>query len=270
MFCIECGYDIPDQAKFCNNCGAKVPDPVAQDNKRTSENESVKQTEAGIRKEKKSHGSKSNPLVWGSDHKDVAGLTPVRRHDVPPTNRIKTDASTINVKDSAQVRGVLLKSKTAKSAHTVPLLFGILALIFVFGGFAADESGLGIISLIVAILLFIIAVSVKRNSRKPFRLGFDWKTNTIWAGFEGKKVSWIGNANCITRLYLDEHVSTSIRYQNVGNSSFRTKVPVRHTTRTWALMVEKTDNSKIPLVELYSKKDAETVLSAATGLLNKQ
>ncbi len=35
-------------------------------------------------------------------------------------------------------------------------------------------------------------------------------------------------------------------------------------------MMEKTDNSIIPLLELYSKKDAETVLSAAIAFLNKQ
>ncbi|ASW43309.1 zinc-ribbon domain-containing protein [Clostridium isatidis] len=38
MWCMKCGANLPDEARFCFNCGTKVPDLVQKTNYEKEEN----------------------------------------------------------------------------------------------------------------------------------------------------------------------------------------------------------------------------------------
>lgn len=214
--------------------------------------------------------SRKNPMVWGSGHKDIAGLTPIRKKDLPPTDRINTDSSTIRYKDSPKISEKVLKSSHSGKLHIPLILFGILAIVLMLGGFAVQEAGLAVISLLAAIVLFILAGYVKGKARGMVYMGFDWTTNTIWTIFPGEKLSWLGNANCITRFSIEKSQITSSRIQNIGSSDTRIYATVKDKINLFQIMAEKTDGSVIPVCKLYSQQDATNVLNKINHLLNAQ
>ncbi|PKP21828.1 MAG: hypothetical protein CVU05_05925 [Bacteroidetes bacterium HGW-Bacteroidetes-21] len=224
--------------------------------------------------QKKSKDAKGNAhenaQIWGSDHKDVKGLTPVRKTGIPPTDRVKTESAIINAGNSPQISDNVIKSSTSKNVFIAPLLFGILAIVLALGGFAVAEPGLGAVSLIVAIVLFIVSGSLKGKSRAILRIGFDWNYNAIWVIFPGKKLTYIGNANCITKFSIEKTQLSSTRYTNIGSSEVRINTAVQDKHNIWMLMVEKTDGSRIPLITLYNEQDAFRVMNKVTYLLNQQ
>lgn len=213
---------------------------------------------------------RSSSATWGSDHKDVKGLVPVRKKGIPPTDRVKTESSTINTRNSPQISDKVIKSSKSKNVFVAPIMFSILAFVLSLGGFAVDEIGLGVISMVVAIVLIFVAIALKGSSRTEIRLGFDWNTNTIWVVNTDKKISYLGNANCITKFSLNKTQLVSSRYQNVGSSSVRINTIVKDKYFIWELMVEKTDGSNIPLCKFYNEQDALRVLNKASHILTMQ
>jgi len=208
--------------------------------------------------------------VWGSGHHDVKGLQPIRKKDIPPTDRSKTESATVNYKNSSSINEMVLKSSVSGNQHIGLVIFGILALILGFGGFAIEELGLGIISSLVAFILFVLSGVVKKKARGNLSLGFDWSTNTIWVIFPGKKLSFLGNANCIIKLSIQQDSYTRTRYGNIGSSEFRINTRTNIKNKIYIIMVEKTDNSIIPLCTLFNEKDAVKVLNKASALLEQQ
>ncbi|PKP01942.1 MAG: hypothetical protein CVU11_13525 [Bacteroidetes bacterium HGW-Bacteroidetes-6] len=256
MFCMQCGKELPDSAKFCVGCGTPTPGNSPQEKAETREIEIDE--------------NKPAEYAWGADNPDMKGLHPVRMKHLPPTDRAKVEAATIDTRGQHQISARVIKSQTAKGAYSVPIVFALLAGTLAAGGFAVQEKGLGAISLAVAAFLIFLAIVMGSNRRKNFRLGFDWKTNTIWAMLEGKKPSYLGNASCITALNIEKTVINNRRIANVGTTSNRMYTTVNDKKKIWQLIVNKTDGSSIPLFTFYSASDAAHVHQKAVGLLQAQ
>lgn len=212
-----------------------------------------------------------NPLQWGSDHRDIVGLTPVRKEDIPPTDRINTDSSVIDTKNTPQIIDRVIKSSTSKSLYKAPIAISIFAIIMSFGGFAVSEMGLGFVSFLVVILMIFLSIVLKKKSRCTFKLGFDWKYNVIWAMLENQKTPhYLGNANCIVNLSIEKDKLSRSRVASLGSTDAKMITSYRDDTKIWELIVTKTDGSKISLFTFFSKSDAERVLEKANDLLNRQ
>jgi hypothetical protein len=208
--------------------------------------------------------------LWESGHKDIKGLSPVRKKHIPPTDRVNTEAATIKYKGSPGINEKVLKSGISGKQYIVPLLFGILAVILMLAGFSMQEPGMGIVSLLVAVALFLLTGYIKGRARGILYMGFDWTTNTIWTLFPGEKLSWLGNANCITGFSIEKSQFTSSRIQNIGSSGTRIYTTVNDKTNLYSVMAQKTDGSNIAVCKLYSEKDAVNVLNKINSLLRQQ
>jgi len=227
------------------------------------------------RKKRASTDAKGNvhksSLQWGSDHKDVRGLTPVRLHHIPPTDRVRATASTINTVNTVQIQDHVVKSSTSGNAYKAPIAFIFLAIVLALGGIAISEPGLTIISLLVAAGLLWLSIYLKGSAKGHFRLGFDWNLNAVWATIAGQQSpSFLGNANCILGFRLEQETLNNMRHMNVGNSSTRINTAVRTDTKIWNLIVDKTDGSRIPLWHFYTEADGNRIVIAANQLLSQQ
>lgn len=214
---------------------------------------------------------RKNALQWGSDHKDIRGLTPVRKQDVPPTDRINAEASVIDTLNSPHIKDHVIKSSTSKNLFKAPIAIALFALILGFGGFAVSEPALGLISIVVAVALVLLSIMLKKKSRSDFKLGFDWKYNVIWSKLESEKnPHYLGNANCITKLSIEKDKFSRSRVALIGSTEAKMLTSYKDDCDVWSLIVEKTDGSKIPLHIFFSESEAYRVLEKANDLLNRQ
>lgn len=208
---------------------------------------------------------------WGSSHKDLRGLTPVRKPELPPTDLINTAAATINTISTPYISEMIVRSDTAKNLYVAPLLFAILAIVLGLGYFAVDEPVAGLITLIIAFGLFGLTYYFKQRVRVLFRLGFDWSQNVIWAMKEGQTgPSYSTNASCIRAFSIEKTRGSRSRFARIGNSSTPILTRVEDKYEFWDLMVEKTDGSRISLFSFYTEPDAVNVYHKANWLLSQQ
>ncbi len=191
-------------------------------------------------------------LEWGSDHKDVKGLTPVRKFDIPPTNRIKTEGGTIDIYSSPQFRDMVYKSASSKDSHKGPLMFMILTIVLGLGAFAVSEVALRFVCLLITIGFILLSVLLKSKAKTGFAFGFDWSHNAVWAKFDTDRIpSYLGNANCIIKFSVSE--------MNMSNKK-----------TIWYLIAEKTDGSRIQLKTFYDSSEAFRICMNANDLLSRQ
>lgn len=207
-------------------------------------------------------------LAWGSDNPDVKGLTPVRKHDLPPTDRINTEAATLNTGPSMpQFTARVWKSDAARGGPVAAIVFACFGALMAAAGIAAAEMLLVGIGAGVAVLCILLVKPLGNLGHGEFRMGFDWKRNAVWAFMpKQRSASYLGNATCITGF-------------SVGKLSYRSayRMPrsagmgrVRPNEIRWQLVVHKSDNSAVPLIQFFSKRDAQAVLAAAQQLLAQQ
>ncbi len=209
--------------------------------------------------------------VWGSEHKDIKGLMPVRKHHIPPTNRVKTEAATIDIINSPQFHDFVIKSDTGTGIHKAPLTFSIATGVLGLGFIAVAEALFGVVCILATIFLIWLSRYLKKKSRGFFSLGFDWKSNVIWSTREGqKKPTYLGNANCITGIHIVKGEIKRSDMRNIGDNSTRIYAKVNYDYPIWDLMVEKTDGSNVSLCTFYTEEDAARVYNKALSLLNQQ
>ncbi len=256
MFCMQCGKELPESAKFCVGCGT----PTQTHSRQKTIEANVIETDE----------NKEAKYAWGANNRDMQGLYPVRMKHIAPTDRKTIESAVIDVVSGPMIHHRVIKSQTAKGAYSVPIVFSLLAATLSAGGFAVKEPGLAWGSMAAAVFLFFLGIMMASNRRKNFRLGFDWKTNTIWALLEGRKPSYLGNASCITALSVNKSTTVSSRYANIGSSSNRIYTRVNDKKNVWHLMVAKSDGSNIPLFAFYSANDASKVLQQSLALLSLQ
>jgi len=207
-------------------------------------------------------------LAWGSDNPDVKGLSPVRKKDLPPTDRANACASTINTGPSSpQVSVEVWKSDAAKAGPVAMIVMACLAALMVVAGIAAKEWAVIAIGVAGVVVCWFLRGLLARAGRGEFRLGFDWKTNTVWALMpKAKTPSWLGNANCVTDLTVGK-----LSYQSAYRTNTASPVGRVRTTETrWQLVVHKNNNTAIPLVDFFARADAQAACAAAKTLLAGQ
>ncbi|MBI5211642.1 MAG: hypothetical protein HY927_16860 [Elusimicrobia bacterium] len=224
-------------------------------------------------KEKKAAGkpqagdNETAPMVWGSDNPDVKGLTPLRKKDLPPTDRVETGVSTIDTSGRCpQFAMTSWKSSNAKQAPVAALVMGIFIGLLAAAVMGAGQPGPGLLVAAVAGFCFWLRGVLARRAKTEFRVGFDWKCNAIWAKRDSDKLpSWLGNASCITDFSVSESRS---------QRTVRTASPmgnVRVTESVWWLNVHKNNGSCVPLYScLTTKAEAEEAVSKARALLGQQ
>lgn len=206
-------------------------------------------------------------MQWGSEHKDIRGLWPIRMHHIPPTDKIAVEASTIKTKSTPQIHEYIVKSRTSNTIHRAPLAFLLFSVALGCGAFAVEETVLGTICALVSFCLLWLSFYLKKKAKGLFTLGFDWSSNAIWAILDNQvRPTYIGNANCITALHVEKNKLSGDRWAVLG--TIHTKY--RDDYDVWSLLVEKTDGSKIPLYNFYTKEDAFNVYNKALLLLNQQ
>ncbi len=210
------------------------------------------------------------PLLWGSTHPDVKGLTPVRKKNVPPTDRAHVEGATIDTGTAApQFTMRIWRSREWNAAPATAFMFGLLALAFAVAGYKLDEQELMYVSAAAAAFLFWLFMFVRARAHVTLRVGFDWKTNTVWATHEKRRVpSWLGNANCITGFSVQTTDWWHLRYVPPPVGGPLHLLPARE--RTWHLFVHKTNDTAIPLYSFVKKKEANEALKNAQALLAAQ
>ncbi len=215
--------------------------------------------------------AKQSSLFWGSDHKDIKGLTPVRKHHLPPTDLINTEAATINTQAGPLISETVIRTNRSKNLFIAPLLFGILALILGAGYFVVAEPRAGLITLLFAAGMFGLAVYFKRRARGVFLLGFDWSQNVLWAKMaDDKKPVYSNHASCISGFSIARRSETSSRLQRIGSPSTPILTRVNDKYDYWDLLVEKTNGVRLPLYSFHAEQDALNVYQKASWLLSQQ
>ena len=130
---------------------------------------------------------KRSVLAWGSDHPDIHGMQPVRKKDLPPTDKEEWSGFNVNTKSPAQISAEVYKSGIAKGLPTVALLFGIVSGVMALGLLGTGEIPAGIVFLAVAAGLFWLKGFLKKAGRGEFNLGFDWKANAMGTKLKSDK-----------------------------------------------------------------------------------
>lgn len=215
--------------------------------------------------------SKQHAYSWGSDHVDIKGLTPVRKHHLPPTDLVNTEAANINTQAGPFIHETIIRTDRSKNLYIVPLLFGILALILAAGYFAVAEPLAGLITLIFVAGMVSLTLYFKKRARGLFLLGFDWNKNVVWAKLaEDKKPVYSNHASCITGFSIARRSETSSRLARVGSPSTPIFTRVNDKFDYWDLLVEKSNGIRLPLYSFHSEQDALTVYHKASWLLTQQ
>jgi hypothetical protein len=209
--------------------------------------------------------------LWGSDHKDIRGLRPVRKPQIPPTDRVNSDASAIRFDKTPHFCEKVVKSHISTGIYKAPLIFSIVTIVLAFGGFAVAEFLLAGICVILTIGLFLLAALIKSKARDDLYLGFDWSQNIVYAKPKlQRNPSYLGNANCITGFSVSKTRIESSRIQNIGTGTNPMITRVKDDYDVWDIMTAKTDGSSVSLVTLYTEDDAIRVCQKANWLLSSQ
>jgi hypothetical protein len=209
----------------------------------------------------------TEPLVWGSDNPDCKGLSPLRKTDIPPTDREVVGVDTIDTGPGCpQFSMTVWKSVNAKGLPLGILVLGLFIGFMALVLFGTGNPGPGFVVALAAGGCFWLKGVWARHGKTDFRVGFDWKANAIWAKRGSDKVvSWIGNANCITDFTISEY-----RY----TKTVRTGGPmgnVKATESIWQLDVHKNNGSCVFLYrDLATKAEAEEAAAKAKALLASQ
>lgn len=218
-------------------------------------------------------GKKTKPdaYSWGSDHVDIKGLTPVRKHHLPPTDLVNTSAATINSQAGPSISENIIRTNRSKNLYIVPLLFGILALVLAAGYFAVAEPLAGAVTLVFVVCMIALTIYLKKRARGLFLLGFDWNKNVVWAKMaDDKKPVYSNHASCITGFSLSRRSETSSRLQRLGSPSAPMFTYVKDKYDYWDLWVEKSNGRHLPLYSFHSEQDALNVYQKAQWLLSQQ
>jgi len=213
------------------------------------------------------HNSSS---VWGSDHKDIRGLYPVRRPEIPPTDPVNTSAYTIKIQQSYTLTDRVIRSIYATGMYKAPLIFSLVPFVLSIGGFLGGMLGFGLLMILGTFLMFAISGIIWANSKDDITFGFDWTQNVVFAKFSReKKPSYLNNANCIIDFFVDYAVVKMDRLQNIGGTShIYTRVTDKH--EYWYITARKTDGTTQPLIALFTQDDANRVCTTLNNLLLRQ
>lgn len=214
---------------------------------------------------------KRSVLAWGSDHPDIHGMQPVRKKDLPPTDKEEWSGFNVDIKSSAQISSEVYKSGIAKGLPAAALIFAIIAGVMALGLLGTGEVSAGAVFLIIAAGLFWLKVFLKRTGRGEFILGFDWKANAMWAKLkQEKRAIMIGNASCINAVEIYEHTAKRPYNWNPADSQMQRAVKQNQTDTVWILDAVMSNGERRFVFEFHDKKDAADVLSKAQNLLAQQ
>lgn len=207
-------------------------------------------------------------------NRDESGVKPAHKPEIPPTDRVNVGWTDIDTgADSPQIREIVYKSKGWRSAFIQMPIWGILSFglgITLFFG-PGGLGGPGWIFIGVAAFLLGIWYLIKGKRFEELKVGFDWKTNTMWATRSSKKkVLYNEDANMVTDLFLDKTVYKSDPVFVPGEDA----VVTGGKETTWKIAANYVQPDHIPwpvpYCEFTSKGEAKKVLAKLQPLLAAQ
>lgn len=205
--------------------------------------------------------------------REAKGVVPVRKKNIKPTDKNKINEKTIDTgPDSPQIELVVWKSHDwFEAARYIPWITGAFFLLIglvIFGN--QDDRHYAIIPLILAVGFFFLAIPLKSWGKTRLRMGFDWKTNTVWMKHGRKKLAFEPDANLIVRfdkLYYN--------FKRINqNWAQGTAQPLYYNAKVeWHIAYYRSGSETLWCnykFGLATKKDADRVLSLLNGLLEDQ
>jgi hypothetical protein len=206
--------------------------------------------------------------------REESGIKPACKPEIPPTDRVNVDWTDIDTSTGApQVSETVYKSKAWRSAFIQMPIWGILSLgvgiTLLFG--PGGLGGPGWIFVGAAALLFGTWQLTKGKRFEELYVGFDWKTNTMWATRSSqKKVHYNEDANMVTDLVLDKTVFKTDTVLVPGEDA----IAGGGKETTWKIMAHYAQPDHIPWLvpycEFASKGEAKRVLAKLQALLAAQ
>jgi len=203
--------------------------------------------------------------------KETTEKNPVRMKHIPPTGEGTLSASAIDT-GAASPQISLRVWKSGNWRGMIPFCLVMAAFIFL-GAFAFTlekiwDAATG--AVILGIVLCLVPFLVTRFGHTEFRLGFDWKTNTLWTQHGKKKLRFYSDANRTIDFFVQK---LKIRPRSLGYVSFSGGDPryrATGSTVVWNLMIHRAGSVEWDVAALTTKREANEACAQANELLSTQ
>ncbi len=209
------------------------------------------------------------------ERRDSSGKTPALKNDVPPTDRDRVRKNNIDTGPSSpQFSLIVWKSSGWKEfAYYFPIVTAIFC--FLIGLLVAAEGREGEAEMapmffLAGIVLFFLIFPLKKWGKHEYKMGVDWKSNTLWFWRSGKGVvDFEPDANMIEFFGAMDSTTKSFNYRALSDPSqsfYRVK-------KSWTLMMKRTTSEHPFPVKgstLATKKEAMKVTQMANQLWESQ
>jgi hypothetical protein len=209
------------------------------------------------------------------ESRDNLGKVPALKPEIPPTDRDNVQLHSIDTSySSPQITLKVWKSSGWKEfAHYFPITVGIFLLfigLIVLGEGREGEAEVAPLLMFFGLLIFLLIFPLRKLGKHEFKLGFDWKTNTLWCWRSNKGiVGFECDANMIKTFSFVDATSRSFNYRwysDQSQSMYRVK-------KSWQLQVLRTTSEHwfgVKGGSLATKKEATEVAMMANQLLQSQ
>jgi len=197
-----------------------------------------------------------------------SGVQPLRMHHVQPTDP-ELDTSGVDVGPSSpQLRFLIRRGATS---HLTPYVVAIPGLMMVAVGVwvMLNDPVPGLVFAGLSAVPVALFPWLKGRTQKSVRIGFDWKTNTVWTVDElDGRVQFQENANLISDFVMEKQ---SVETDNQAYV-FDDAISAGGTETYWYLRANRVDHTwdSFYFMEFYSKKERDEVLRGMTMLLGRQ
>jgi hypothetical protein len=192
------------------------------------------------------------PAVW----------KPVRRPELPPTDRDEADPTKIDLTSQPQASAKIWVGDFAPWLHAMCWVGVFMAAMVILGSFGPFNVKTFLGGVSAAGLLVMGALAARRNGYQLMRMGVDWGTNTLWVNVDGK-THLTPDASCIQDFRLTERTRTT----HTGSGLKRQT----HTKTVYllAVLMSSGKSESVRGLPEFGKRKANEVLAAARGLLSR-
>lgn len=205
--------------------------------------------------------------------REKEGKIPAFKKEITPTDREKVNFKNIDTSfNSPQISMKVWKSSGWKEfTYWFPIS---VSFFLFFVGLAVlgekQDAEYAPIFFLIGFLILLLIFPLRALGRHEFRLGFDWKTNTLWCWRSNKGiVGFECDANMIKSFSCMDNSSKSFNFRWYSNSS----QSMYMIKKSWILMVLRVTSEHwfgVSGGELATKKEAIKISEQANILLKNQ
>lgn len=204
---------------------------------------------------------------------DNSKKKPLFRKNIPPTDEAHVSADDINTgPESPQITARVWKSDNWRSLIFLGPFMAVLSFLGAFGFGLENVKDASDVSIAIGIFFCILPFIASKLGHTEFRLGFDWKTNTLWTRHGKKKLRYFTDANRTIDFFVQKYKSSS---RGLGRVYFSGGEPRYNSSgagsRTvWNLMIHRSESIDWDVARLTTKKEAKEICDKANELLAMQ